>query len=249
MQYNVLPLFKSHFSIGKSILTLENEEVTVEDNPDSIIAISKENNLSEIFLVEDSMSGFLQAVSNCKIHKIKLNFGIRLTVCSNILDKSPESLASNSKFVVFCKNYNGYKALIKIYSLAAKDGFYYEPRIDYVSLKKMWCDDLILSAPFYDSYIYNNLFYSEGVIPDLFTKVFYFQEDNDHPLDKHIKKSLLKNGGEIVKAKSIYYKNKSDFVSYLSFRAISERGSLAEPKLDHMCSDEFSFESWKKQNS
>jgi len=249
MQYNVLPLFKSHFSIGKSILTLENEETTSEDNPDSIIAIAKENNLSEIFLAEDSMSGFLQAASNCKLHKIKLNFGIRLTVCTNTHDKTTESLSSNCKFLIFCKNYAGYKALIKIYSFAAKEGFYYEPRIDYVNLKKMWSDNLILGVPFYDSYIYNNLFYSEGIIPDIFTKAFYFQEDNDHPLDKHITKAVLKTGEEIIKSKSIYYKNKSDFPAYLSFRAINERSSLAEPRLDHMCSDEFCFESWKKQNS
>lgn len=249
MPYNVLPLFKTHFSIGKSILTLDDKDNCSADNPDSVFGIAKENNLSEIFLVEDSMSGFLEAITNAKSHKLKLNLGLRITLCSNINDKTPESLSSNCKFVIFCKNREGYKNLIKIYSLAAKDGFYYEPRIDYSTLKKMWSKDLMLCAPFYDSYVFNNLFYCEGVIPELFTKVYYLQEENDHPFDKYIKKFLLSDKSfEIIKAKSIYYKDNSDFVSYLTFRAISKRSSLSCPKIDHMCSDEFSFESWKKQN-
>lgn len=248
MQYKVLPLFKSHFSIGKSILTLENEIDTSEDNPDSIIGIAKKNNLDEIFLVEDSMTGFLQGLSNAKTNDLKINFGIRITVCPCMSEKSTESLASNCKFVIFCKNYKGYKDLIKIYSLAAKDGFYYEPRIDYINLKKMWSNDLMLCAPFYDSYIFNNIFYSNGIIPDLFTKIYYFEENNDHPLDKYISAELSRNNFEVVKAKSIYYNSKSDFPSYLSFRCINERASLSEPKLDHMCSDEFCTESWLAQN-
>ena len=46
----IMPLFKSHFSIGRSILTLEDEEKE-ENQPDSIIDIAKDNNLKEVNLV------------------------------------------------------------------------------------------------------------------------------------------------------------------------------------------------------
>ena len=249
MEYKILPLFKSHFSIGRSILTLEDESSSAEDSPDSVFALCKENSLEEIYLVEDSMSGALQAITNAKNNKVKLNFGLRITLCKDMNEKSDKALDTNSKFVIFCKNVKGYKNLIKIYSLAAKDGFYYEPRIDYSTLQKMWSDDLFLCVPFYDSYVFNNLFNSDGIIPELFTKAYYFKEDNDHPLDKYISKFLSSQPDiETVKTKSIYYHKKNDFISYLTFRAINNRSSLSSPKLNHMCSDEFCFESWKGQN-
>jgi hypothetical protein len=64
-----LPLFKSHYSIGRSILTLEDEEKE-ENQPDSIIDIAKDNKLKEIYLVEDNMTSFLQAYTNTKKYNI-----------------------------------------------------------------------------------------------------------------------------------------------------------------------------------
>ena len=39
----VVPLFKSHYSLGRSILTLEKAGETAENYPDSIIDIVKNN--------------------------------------------------------------------------------------------------------------------------------------------------------------------------------------------------------------
>ena len=55
------PLFKSHYSIGRSILNLS----IVEDSDkaeDSILLMSKKAGLEEVCLVDDSMSGFLEAI-------------------------------------------------------------------------------------------------------------------------------------------------------------------------------------------
>ena len=40
----MLALFKSHYSIGKSILTLKHPEKVEDGGPDSIFSIAKENN-------------------------------------------------------------------------------------------------------------------------------------------------------------------------------------------------------------
>ena len=45
----VLPVFKSHYSIGRSILTLEEAGTSVEGGPDSIIDICLEGNLKKFF--------------------------------------------------------------------------------------------------------------------------------------------------------------------------------------------------------
>ena len=48
----MLALFKSHFSIGKSILTLDDPITHKEGGADSIFSIAKENNLKEVVLVK-----------------------------------------------------------------------------------------------------------------------------------------------------------------------------------------------------
>ena len=243
-----MPLFKSHFSIGRSILTLEDEEK--EDNqPDSIIDIAKDNNLKEVNLVEDNMTSFLQAYTNTKKYNINLRYGLRISINDDMNERSEESRQKTSKVVIFFKNEQGYKDLIKIFSTAAKDGFYYEPRIDFKTLKSLWSDkNLILCIPFYDSFIFNNTLRGTVCVPDLeFTKPILFIENNSLPFDHIIRGKVLAyakaNKLETLNTKSIYYKNDKDFKAYLTFRCINNRTTLNKPELSHMTSNRFSFES------
>jgi DNA polymerase-3 subunit alpha len=244
----VLPLFKSHFSIGRSILTLEDEEKE-ENQPDSIIDIAKNNNLKEVNLVEDNMTSFLQAYTNTKKYNINLRYGLRISINDDMNERSEESRQKTSKVVIFFKNEQGYKDLIKIFSTAAKDGFYYEPRIDFKTLKSLWSDkNLILCIPFYDSFIFNNTLRGTVCVPDLeFTKPILFIENNSLPFDHIIKNKVLAyakaNKLEVLNTKSIYYKDGKDFKAYLTFRCINNRTTLNKPELSHMTSNRFSFES------
>ncbi|HIL27254.1 MAG TPA: PHP domain-containing protein, partial [Nitrospinaceae bacterium] len=152
-----IPLFKSHYSIGKSILTLEDQEEKTPNNPSSIIEIAKRNKMETVFLVEDSMSGFLEAFKNCEENKIKLVFGLRVNICDNAQNKNKESLEKECKYVILARNQEGHKRLIKISSVASCDGFYYQPRTDLKTVAKYWNDkDLQLCVPFYDSFLFNN---------------------------------------------------------------------------------------------
>ena len=245
----MIPLFKSHYSLGRSILTLEDKS-EVDDYPDSIIQIAKENKLKELFLVEDNMSSFLEAYTNTRNNNIKLNYGLRITITESIEDKSEESRSKNSKIIIFFKNNEGYSRLTKLYSKASKEGFYYEPRLDYKVLSENWSDDLLLCVPFYDSFIYNNTLKNFICVPNFsFTKPIVFIENNDLPFDIIIKNKMLnfikENNLEVFLVKSIYYKNKKDFKSYLTFRCINNRTTLNKPEIEHMSSDSFSFEEWK----
>ena len=246
----VLPLFKTHYSLGKSILNLnlvDNEP----DESDSVFSIAKNNNLNDLVLVEDCMTGFLEAYNSSNELNIKLIFGLRLTVCLDMQDKSPESLKSNSKIIIFTKNNDGYKRLIKLFSHAAREGFYYEPRIDYKSLKEMWNDsELMMVIPFYDSYVFKNTLENNICVPEFgFTDPTYFIEDNDLPFDDLIKQKIINISKNTQKAQSIYYRNKKDFKAYLTFRCINKRSTLDKPELEHMTSNEFCMESWKEKNA
>ena len=253
--YEVLPLFKSHYSIGRSILTLEEQSDTLSENrPESIINLALENKMNKVFLVDDNMSGFLQAYCNSKEAGLDLIFGIRINICSDIDQKDEDSLKKTCKYIILAKNTNGYKRLIKIFSMAAQDGFYYKPRIDFKTLKKFWSEkDLQIVVPFYDSFIFNNVMGYANCVPDFnFAKPIFLTEDSSLPFDTLIKEkvdSYCGNKYQTLKARSIYYKSREDFKAYLTFRCINNRSTLNKPNFDHMGSNEFCIDSWREQNN
>lgn len=247
---DILPLFKSHYSIGRSILTLSEPEDSSLDSPDSILSLVKEAGLNKFFLIEDNMSGFLEAYVNSKKEGMSLVFGLRLSVCLDMTLKDEDTLKETCKYLIIVKNNDGYKKLIKIFTSAAKDGFYYTPRIDFKHLNQIWSEtDLQMAIPFYDSFIFNNVMGSAVCIPD-FQKIkpIFFIERNNLPFDPLIEKRVkqyCEDKYETVLTKSIFYKNKKDFKAYLTARCLNNRTTLSRPKLDHMSSDEFCFESWQ----
>ena len=197
------------------------------------------------------MSGFLEAYINCKELKLNLIFGLRITLCSDITQKNEESRSSNSKIVIFCKGTEGYLRLVKIFGEGAKDGFYYEPRVDVSTLKKHWdSKDLMISIPFYDSFLFSNFLNGGRFVPDFsFCKPTFFIEDNELPFDGILKDKVNSYCGgayDMQTVKSIFYNKREDFISYLTFKCINKRTTLNKPNLDHMCSEEFCFESWEE---
>jgi len=249
----VIPLFKSSFSIGKSILTLDNSEES--EGPDSIIDICKLNNIKTLVLVEDCMTGFIKAHTICKENNIKLIFGLRITCCNDVGDKSE---SSNHKIIIFAKNDEGCKFLNKIssYSLVECDG-----RVDFKYLNSMWSEkDLDLVIPFYDSFIFNNHLHLANCVPDFSNiKPSFFIENNNLPSDRIVANHISQFtwGGsafEHVRAKSIYYKNKKDYAALQTYKVLCNRSfgkasTLSNPNLNHFGSDEFCFESFLEQNS
>lgn len=244
---DTIPLFKSHYSLGKSILTLNEASSGSGSGPDSIIDICIENNLKELYLVDDNMSGYLQSYHNCLENKIKFIFGLRMNVCSDLFQKDEESLQGTSKVVLFARNRNGYKKLIKIYTKASLDGFYYAPRTDYKSIREQYSpDDMIVAIPFYDSFIHQNTLNCKSCIPDFsFCEPIFLSEENDLPFNYLIDRAMQKynkSKDNVLKVKSIFYKKKDDFKAYLAFRCINSRSCLDKPNLEHMSSNEFCME-------
>lgn len=268
MDYKVYPFFKSHFSLGRSILTLdkpvgepEKEEDKLKDeyliHPDSILDIAKGAGMDKFFLIDDTISGFLQAKINAEESGVDLIFGLRLTILDDCTVKDEASKKKESKIVLIAKNAKGYSDLVKIASCAAREGFYYIPRIDRTKLKELVSDNVVCLVPFYDSFIYNNNFKIAQCCPDFLNifkpeNIMFSTEDNDMPFDDllkgYVEQYASDNNYEIIRSKSIYYKDRKDFIPYMTFRCIHNRTILSRPNLDHFCSNEFCFESWKEQN-
>ena len=108
----VLPIFRSHYSIGRSILTLNPLGSSDGSGPDSIIDICHEAKLKTFYLVDDSMSGFLEAYTNSQDAGLELRFGLRVNFCNDISEKDKDTYRFESKCIVFCNNKSGYENLI-----------------------------------------------------------------------------------------------------------------------------------------
>lgn len=244
-----IPIFRSHHSIGRSILTLEKKGDSVENGPDSIIDLAIENNLKKVFLIETSYSGIIEAYQNLSKEDIKLFFGLQLVAVEDSSIKDDDSLKTQHKVSVVALNKTGENILKKIYTNAAVDGFYYTPRISLKFLRENWSEHLRLWIPFYDSYVYENAINARNIVPN-FGKIplHYIYEDNYLPIDTLIQ-TALEDKPNLIKAKTILYKNRKDFGSYLAFRCIQNRSTVSKPQLDGMSSDEFCMQSWQEQNN
>jgi len=250
----MLPLFKSHFSIGKSILTLDDPKKTTPEGSDSVFSILQEEKMNKLILVEDTLIGFFEAYKRCKELNIQLIFGLRLSMRNSSLE---EDAGSSHKIIVFAKNNEGCKLLNKIYSKAFCEfsGF-----LDYKSLKNLWDENhLKLAIPFYDSFIHVNTLSFANALPDMtFTHPVLLEESNNLALDlvlsQKVKDFAANNCLPIEKAKSIYYKSKKDVNAFMTYKIICNRSfgkdrTLEKPELPHFCSDDFCFESWKENTT
>ena len=248
----MIPLFKTHYSIGKSILTLDDSDGSLGDlHSDSVFEIIKENNLNKLVLVEDSMGGFLEAHKKSKALGIQLVFGLRLSVC--------EDGEGSHKIIIFMKNGEAYKDLVKIYTQAFTEN---SNCITPNELKELWNKkNLKLAVPFYDSFLHSNYVSFDVCIPDLSSlSPTFFIESNNLPIDNLLKERVREycksNNFSTQDVKSIYYKNKKDFDAYLTYKLICSREfkggrapTLEVPNFDHMSSDDFCWESYLKNES
>lgn len=254
---NILPLFRSQYSIGRSILTLatpDKDGKLDENYPVSIFDIAKKHGLDQVPIVDTSISGFLEAHQSARKAGVKLVYGVQLRCMENILVKNDDSLKTISKVIVFMRNTAGYADLIKITSRAAKEGFYYQPNIDFENLKALWTDNLLLAIPFYDSFLFANALHGFRCVPNFsFTKPVFFIENSGLPFDSVIQRKVAsytnETGFSVLPARSIYYYKQGDFLTYLTFRCIHNRTALSKPQLDHMSSDMFCFEAWQQQEA
>jgi len=245
-----VPLWTSHYS-GRSILTLDSESPEV--GPKSIFGLCKENDIKDVYLIESNMTGFLEAYSNCIDLGLNLRFGLKLTITDDASTKE-DSLKNESKIILFIKNSNGYKDIIKIWAWAHENGFYYIPRIDWKNFSKLITENLIIAFPFYDSFVAKNTMTFSEIIPSIGRRPHtFFVEDNELPFDNLINEALelycsADHGCTLMPAQSIFYETPDDFKAYQSFRCILNKSKLSKPNFDHMSSNTFNLERWRSKN-
>lgn len=248
---NNVPIFRTHGSIGGSILTLEEETTIKKFAPKSILAIAKNYNLNKVYICDSSFVLFVQAYKLFNDNNIQVIWGIDFRVCNNVEDKSEDSLKTESKVRVWMKNSAGYKDLIKLYTLAFTKFGYYGGRLDWKVLNSEFSDNLLVTIPFYSSFIYTNNLDNGTSVPNLdkLNPIFEISSCN-LPFDMILKEKLenylkLGNKFEILEVAPIYYYSRKDFKNYMVFKCMgnrSNKSTYVKPNIDYFSSDCFSFE-------
>ena len=270
MSFSVIPLFHDDSADrGKSILTWDLYKDPQKDyipgGPIPIMKLLKENDLKEVFFIATNFHSFAKAYKQCKEAGVILHFGLEFWITDDAARLDEPSKANESKVIVWMKDGSGYQDLIRVYEgySTKPEYFYYHQRFDWKGLKSVWNNKtLILSAPFFDSFLARNtLNYGASIVPDLPDlgdggKFILFKDlETHHPHEALINYALNRYSKtnpetvEIVPSKNIYYLDETEMEAYITYRCIKNKSTFDKPELPFMCSDRFSFKAWKELES
>lgn len=255
MSTPIIPLFSSSSSLKQGgIWTCEKAGASAKAGhtrgPLSLCDLAKDEKLTRLHLVESNFVSFMTAHKNLAAVGCDLAFGLKVVVCEDIADKSEASFKSESKVVIFLRDDRGYAPLIKLYSRAATDGFYYLPRLDWRSLRAGWNDHLILALPFYSSFIARNTLTFSAIVPDLpTTPVVMSEVDQQLPYDSLLHDAVGRyaaaNTLPLQPTKSVYYRDRKDAKQWLIDQCILQRKTWDVPP-DGVTSREFSWQAYRE---
>lgn len=236
------PLFKTHASLGKSILTsdLPSDKQSPE-NADSIFSLALEAKLREIFVIETTMTNIFELMKNSLKLGIELRYGLEFKVSNEESWFKQSFLAANAQ---------GVRDLMELYSKVQteQDGYILEQ-----DLATLNCENLHILCNFYDGWIHKNLLAFGTFMPKFSKEPYYQIESNDLMIDRLIENQIKGNPKRMLfKTKSILYKNRADIDAFLVYKLAcgtkqgGRRPTLNEPGLDGFSSREFCWESWKE---
>lgn len=250
MEQEVIPVFVTHHSIGESILTIEKEKEIEPLKPVSVLAIAKQYEQKGIFVVDSDISSYWKLYKNAKELELHLVYGVKLAVCTDLTDKTPESQKTESSVIIVFKNSQAYYDFVPLYSQASTEGYHKERRLDWKTLKDKWSDNFALYLPFYSSFIArNNLCLDQKAFPDFsrFTPTFLVEEHGlpfDNIIHDGINRYVAATGYPTLKSHQVYYYRDVDAMKHLTIQCIERRSNWDKPNIEHYASNQFSYESY-----
>lgn len=249
----IIPVFYSDSS-GRAINVWWSEKECEPGGAESIVSLAKKAGLKEVYFVSTRMYDYMNALKLCSENNLQLIFGLELWVCSDSRERSDQSVADESKVIVWIKNSAGYKDILRLHKAIFADisNKYYKMRGSWSILKQNWTDNLLLTIPYFDSFLHRNtLNYGSSIIPDFPCKPIFMKEINSgvlyEPLINEALDKFLANGDyEVINTKTIYYPKYDDAKAWIVFRSIKNGSSFHRPELDHCGSINFCLEDFLK---
>lgn len=221
-------LFKTYYSIGKSIIQVNPRGKSSSGRTPNLADICVQNNIKTAVVVDDSMAGIWPIHNTLADTGVGLIFGLRISFVDDAENKSDSSNKSEHKNIVFIKTMEDYKRLIKISSDANTRFFHKIPRVDYRYINDSLSDTMEIAVPFYDSFIFNNLFTLNSCIPNFGKMPVFFLENHDLIYDDILRKSVLSyasnNNCDTEEVCSVYYEKPDDFLAWKVRKLLANKG-------------------------
>lgn len=238
----IIPIYRTHASIGKSILTSDlPDDKKDKGSPDSIFELAKECGQKEIFVIETTMTNIFELMKNSIKTDLKLRYGLEFKIGSEEAWFKHSFLGLNAE---------GVRDLMKIYSDSQTIGNGF---ISFEEFAQINCENLFSLCNFYDGWIHKNLL-CFGTFMPFFSKEPYYQVESNHLMIDGLIESKIKSDSsrKILNTKTILYKNKSDIEAFMVYKLAcsnkigGKRPTIIDPSLDGFSSREFCLEAWKE---
>ncbi len=103
---------------------------------DDLIKRAKANGATALALTDHGvMYGAIEFYQKCKKNGLKPIIGVEAYISPTTLDDK-SSKEKPYHLILLAKDYQGYKNLLQLTTIAHLEGYYYKPRIDWDTLKK-----------------------------------------------------------------------------------------------------------------
>ncbi len=218
-----------------------------------LIAKLQENGMTSCAITDHgSMYGVYKFYSYMKAAGLKPILGCEIYIAPRSMNDKEFGVDNNYyHLVLLAKNFEGYKNLIKIVSLAHMEGFYYRPRVDFQTLSKYTSGIIALSAclagPLANPILKNN--YEEAKsnaikYSKIFKDNFYVELQRNGMEEQNIvNEGLIKISKELnlplVATCDCHYLNKEDAEIQEILWCISDGYTMDDPKRRRMPTNEF----------
>lgn len=241
----VLPIFKTHHSISKSLFTLDKAKDNIDmESTISLFTLAKLNNMKILRIAEDNLSSFYEAYTSSLNYNIQLVYGLNVNIV-NDLNIEDESI---STITIWLKNSAAYQDILSINRFINNEGYKHPyARIDWKNLNQLMTRNLLITIPFYSSFLARNLMkWNVNCLPLIedFNPIFLINNQDlpfDKVLEKEVKKYCQLNYYDFLNSHLTYYYADEHAESLQVLRCINKRSSFEKPELSHFSSNQFSF--------
>lgn len=203
-----------------------------------------------------NMYGVLLFYFECLKNGVKPIIGTEFYICEDLHNKSGKQPLHHQ--ILIAKNDEGYHNLLKLNSIAFKDGFYYKPRIDFDTLQKhkdgLICLSACLAGKIPQEILKNQYDEAEKTalwFKNLFGDDFYLEVQNhglpeQQEVNKFLKKISQKHNIKLVATNDVHYINQEDAEMQDVLMCVQMGKRIDDPDRLKFDSDQFYYKNYEE---
>lgn len=220
-----------------------------------LVETTKERGWDAVAITDHgNMYGALQFYTACIANGIKPIIGTEFYICEDLSNKAEKQRLYHQ--ILIAKNNTGYKNLLKLNSIAFKDGFYYKPRIDFKTLEKhhegLICLSACLAGKIPQAVLSGQKEEAEKItlwFKNLFGEDFYLEVQNHGLKEQKVVNEFLremsnKHNIKLVGTNDCHYLNKEDAEMQDVLMCVQMGKKIDDPDRLKFETDEFYFKTY-----